>query len=245
MKELSKVIGIVSWLPDNENDRAIRITVFNKLLKQINDYFPEIPLIIIAQNWKNDTPIILNDAKVYHYNERLGILKARKTLIKTFLYSTEKDYLIMFDDDCVIKCTTEDAYLQYLKAIDNHPDGFAFLKGDSDDAKSGLGSPNPYKDSCLNLCAISRKILLENPMPKVNPEESIGFEDRVFSMLLHVKCADSEFDIPSCIDTAHFHDPNIPSTWARRKKYKWKQLRDKTVEIERYILNNGKLPQGM
>ena len=151
----------------------------------------------------------------------------------------------MFDDDCVIKCTETNAHTQYLSEIDKHPDGFAFIKGVGDDAKKGLGSPNPYKDSCLNLCAISRKVLLENPMPKVDPEESAGFEDRIFSMLLHVKCASKEFEIPSCIDTAHFHDPNMPSTWSRRKKYKWKQLREKTIEIENYILKNGELPQGL
>ena len=99
---IKKVIGIVSYFPDNINDRKKRITRFKKLLEQIGMFFSEIPIIIIAQNWNGYNPICnKNELIVYNY-KRLGILNARKELRKKFLES-EYDYLIMFDDDCIIE----------------------------------------------------------------------------------------------------------------------------------------------
>jgi len=241
MEKLKKIIGIVSWFPDDVGPRMIRIRAFNKLLRQLNQYFPDIPLVIVAQNWKTDVPNILNEAKIYKYTERLGILKARKILREKFLTETDADYILMFDDDCVISCSNDVGIEEYLSKIDKNPNGFAFLKGDSDDAKRG--SLNPYKDSCLNLCAISRKILEETDFPNIDPEQSVGFEDRIFSMLLYVKYKDFEFDIPNSLTTTHFHDPNIPSTWSRRKQYRWDLLRQNTINLEKFIFEHGDLPQ--
>lgn len=241
MSEVKKVIGIVSWMPDNLQERKVRFKCFNNLLKQINQYFPDIPLMIIAQNWNSVEPTILNEATIYKYNIRLGIIGARVELAKKFLNDSDADYIIMFDDDCVIKCTEPNANIKYIEAINNNPNGFAFLKGNSDDGANG--SPNPYKDSCLNLCAISRDIMVKTPMPIIDPEQSQAFEDRIWSMLLHKKHANVEFNIPDCITTAHFHDPNVPSTWSRRKPHNWRALRANTLVIEQYIEKYGEMPK--
>ena len=80
--ELSKSIGIISWLPEDVIEREQRLNRFCKLLEGIDKFFPNIPVIIIAQNWKDYVPDPQNnDFVIYHYN-KLGILQARKELRK-------------------------------------------------------------------------------------------------------------------------------------------------------------------
>ena len=98
-------------------------------------------------------------------------MKARNVLRDEFL-KTRFDYLIMFDDDAIIQCDDESAHIDYMKALDEHPDGFCLVKKE-----------NPttylYADSQLNLCAVSRYIYEREPLPDVNPQKGEAFEDRV------------------------------------------------------------------
>lgn len=43
-------IGIISWLPDNIYDRQLRIERLNRLLQQLDEFFPNEPITIVAQN---------------------------------------------------------------------------------------------------------------------------------------------------------------------------------------------------
>ena len=47
---LRKVFGIPSWLPDAEPDRTKRKERVNHLFKQLNDLWPDIDILVIAQN---------------------------------------------------------------------------------------------------------------------------------------------------------------------------------------------------
>jgi hypothetical protein len=47
---LKKCFGIPSWLPDKEPDRSLRIERINRLFKQLNDLWPDIDILVIAQN---------------------------------------------------------------------------------------------------------------------------------------------------------------------------------------------------
>jgi len=47
---INAVIGIISYLPDDAKLRKRRITDFNNLLEQLNDFMPMLPILVIAQN---------------------------------------------------------------------------------------------------------------------------------------------------------------------------------------------------
>jgi hypothetical protein len=221
---LKKVVGIISYMPDREPDRSQRIERFERLLNQITELWPDLKVMVISQNWKDYSPKknIIN----FSYG-KLGILKARKTLRDRFLQS-EFDYLIMFDDDAIIQCLDKGSPQKYLTLIDNNPNGFMFLQ---------------YETSQLNGCAISKHVYGLEPMVNIDAEKSEGFEDVIFSWLLHTKYPNKEFkcDFIKCI---HFKNPNevAPSTWAREGKKDWKKLRNRTEEIKQYISRNKKLP---
>jgi hypothetical protein len=113
---------------------------------------------------------------IIHKFDKLGILGARKMLRTKFLES-KYDYLIMCDDDIVLKPEIENAPKKYLEELDKHPEGFSFVK---------------YGWS-LTFCAISRFIYKKEPMVDVDPEKNEGYEDMVFPLLLHYKYPKNEF----------------------------------------------------
>ena len=67
----------------------------------------------------------------------------------------------MLDDDAIIELENDDVAKEYIEEIDKHKDGFCFIKG-------GSNKYNPYADSQLNLCAISRYIYEKEPIPNID-----------------------------------------------------------------------------
>lgn len=240
---MSIAIGIVSWFPNKEPARGQRIARIKRLFKQIEELFPSFPIIVIAQDWNGFMPNISNPMHIYQYG-RLGILNARKELRKKFL-ELNYDYIIMFDDDAIISCENENDLKEYIQRINDNPQGFAFCKTHSPEKND---SPyNPYCDSQLNLCAVSRYIYGLEDIPDVNPQNSVAYEDRLFSMLLHIKYADKEFDVPDGLKCIHFRNKSkpLPSTWANSKKCNWWALDKNTIAIEKYICDNKDLPENI
>ena len=243
--KLSKVIGIISWLPDNSADRVQRIARFTRLLNGLDTYFGGTPIMIIAQNWKDYMPEPQdNDFIIYKYN-KLGILQARKELRNKFL-ERGYDYLIMFDDDAIVESTKDGLVEEYFRRMDEHPNGFAFVKNPG---ISDLANLNPYIPSQLNMCAISRYIYEKEPMINVDPQKDEAYEDNLWSLLLHCKYSDLEFDIPEGLRSVHFKNPKInelggevPSTWSKEKRRDWRGLGQRTVALSRYIIANKDLP---
>ena len=230
-------IGIVSYLPDNINDRNLRIDRLKRLFKQLNKYFKNIPILIIAQNWKD---FKINNSNIYQFNyDKLGILQARKTLRKHFL-STNYKGIVLFDDDAIIECEKH-SINTYLNLIDNNIDGFSFVP------KKDNILINPYNDSQLNLCYISRYIFEKEDFPNIDAEKSEGFEDRIFSTLLHYKYSYKEFKFPENLMCIHFKNKNekAPSTWAQEKLYNWSYMRENTYKIEKYIKEYKELPENL
>jgi len=235
--QLKKVFGIISYFPWEQPARKQRQDRLDRLVKQLSNLCPDIPIMVISQQWKNYTleDKCKNQIIKYDY-PKLGILAARQELRKHFLESNY-DYLIMFDDDAIIDGTLG-MMISYMQEIEKHPEGFCFIKG------KGSSPYTEYADSQLNLCAISRWIYEREPIPDIDPQKSQAFEDRIWSTLLHFKYADYEFDAPEGLKCIHFKNPNevAPSTWSREKHYEWKQMRTKTCEIEKYISENKELP---
>ena len=237
--KINKCFGIVSYFPWDQPERKQRQDRLDRLIKQLSTYWPEIPIIIIAQQWKFYNPEKICKNKLIRYDyPKLGILGARQELRKKFLES-EYNYLIMFDDDAIIQCDRCDAHIRYMRQLDKHPEGFCFIKG------PGSSPYTEYNDSQLNLCAISRWIYEREPIPNIDPQKSEAFEDRIWSTLLHFKYADKEFDAPPSIRCIHFKNPNetAPSTWSSEKQFNWRQMRQNTKDIEAYIAEHKELPE--
>lgn len=152
---MKKLLGIISYLPDNPIIREHRWGKLNKLILKCNQLF-NLPIIIIAQNWKD---LKLDNVILYQYENKLGIVGARKTLRQKFLES-DYDYLIMLDDDCEL---IGNSGIEYLKQIDTNPDCFI-----------------EFNKTLLKLFAISKTLFREVNYEDINPEDADGFEDRIF-----------------------------------------------------------------
>lgn len=234
---LKKCFGILSYFPWEQPARKQRQNRLDRLIKQLGELWPDIPILIISQQWKNYNPATWCVNKIIRFDyPKLGILNARQKLREHFLAS-DFDYLIMFDDDAIIE-GTQDLAAQYIEELDKHPQGFCFIKG------NGSSFYTDYADSQLNLCAISRWIYEREPIPNVDPQQSVAFEDRIWSTLLHFKYTDKEFNAPEGLKCIHFKNPDevVPSTWSGERHFQWKQMRERTRDIEKYISQNKELP---
>lgn len=149
-------IGIISYLPDN-NKRQYRIKKLLQLVDSCNKLF-NLPIIIIAQNWKD---INIPNCTIYRYERPLGIVGARKALRKKFLESNY-DYLIMLDDDCKVT-GTELAAKNYIEQIKNHP-----------------GMCGLFNDTLLKLFAISKDLFSKVDFGDGSVENGDFFEDILF-----------------------------------------------------------------
>ena len=120
---LSKVIGIISYLPDDKEVREYRKNKLSALIDKAISLF-NLPIMIIAQNYSEEDiwDIKNKDNKIliYDYIHKLGITGARKVLREKFLKSSY-DYLIMIDDDVELIGNSSD---KYLSQIDENPDCF-------------------------------------------------------------------------------------------------------------------------
>lgn len=199
-RELSKCFGVVSYIPDAEPARSLRIERLNRMFNRVHELFGDVDWIIIAQNWKDyKYPNVLKNVRVYRY-EKMGILLARKTLGKRFLES-KYDYLIMLDDDAIIEVDGPLIAQAYMDEINLHPNMYMFLQ---------------YKEAQLNMCAISRYVYEREPMVDVDPQKDEGYEDTVYSNLLKYKHHDWGFDTMHGIRCTQFRNKNekAPSTWS-------------------------------
>ena len=215
----SKVFGIISYFPDNDTPyhietRRERSRRFRELLFKLEELWPDIDIMVIAQNWQNfELPEIKNKIIRYDY-EKLGILGARKELRKQFLKS-EYDYLIMLDDDARI---ATDAPQEYINMLDNNPNGIGVLRR--------CNAP-------LNLCAVSKYVYSQIDMADLDPENNEGFEDDLFVAACEYQFPDKFFMFPEGLvsETAlNYKGPGeCPSTWARERSRNWDYMRNVTA----------------
>lgn len=215
---LKKCFGIISWFPDEEPYRNQRLNRLNQTFEHLTNLFGnDIEFLIIAQNWKDyKIPKFVKHTLIYKF-DKLGILGARKMLRKKFLES-KYDYLIMCDDDIVLKAETENAPKKYLETLDKYPEGFSFVR---------------YGWS-LTFCAISKYIYSREDMVDIDPEKNEGYEDMVFPLLLHYKYPKNEFKT-SHLFSFHQHEvkfkKNHKSTWMN-SELNYQDIKTKT---DRYI----------
>lgn len=240
---MKKCFGIVSWFPDKEPARTQRQERINRLFKQLESLWPDIDILVIAQNWKNFVPAeIANKLVTVKFDQGLGILKARQVLRIEFL-KHNYDYIIMFDDDGIIQCDNDTAAQDYMTELDKHPNGFCFIHY-KDWQKHEATAVDTYKAAQLNLCAISRFIYEKENIPDVDPHIGQGYEDHVYSALLHHKYRKYEFYPPETIRHTQFLAANeaAPSTWFGTRKTEYGSPISNTNNIIEYISKHKDLP---
>lgn len=218
---LRKVFGIISYFPNNDSayhieTRRERSRRCSELLFKLEELWPDIDIIIIAQNWQDyHEPKIKNKIIRYEY-DKLGILGARRELRKKFLESNY-DYLIMLDDDAMI--STENPQ-QYLDEIDAHPDSIVALR---------------MTRAPLNLCAVSRAVYEKVDMPEIDAESGQGFEDDLFIATCFSQLPNNSFlfteGLVSETSLKYTGPGACPSTWARENTYDWWQMKDITAKV--------------
>lgn len=212
---IKKVFGIISYFPDNDTafhieTRRERSRRFKELLVRLEELWPDIDIMVIAQNWQDfELPQIQNKIIRYDY-EKLGILGARKELRKRFLES-DYDYLIMLDDDGRILQADPSLYMQ---TIDEHPQGIGVIR---------------HRSCPLMLLAISKYIYQQIDMPDIDAEKGEGFEDDIFVANCFSQFPDLAYDFPEgCIEeySLKYTGPGAcPSTWAKEQRYDWNYMR--------------------
>ena len=227
---MKKCFGIISWFPDAEPHRSQRLNRLSQTFKHLIDLFGEdIEFLIVAQNWKDyKVPDFVKHTTIYKF-DKLGILGARKMLREKFLES-KYDYLIMCDDDIVLKSKVENAPQKYLEELDKHPECFSFIR---------------YSWS-LTFCAVSRWVYSRVEMVDIDPEKNEGYEDVTFPWLLHYKFPLKEFKTSHLIEflqnTAEYKKGH-KSTW-EGKDVSYNELKSKTTTyVNNFRRGNFDIPQ--
>lgn len=210
-------IGIISYLPDDPNERNIRINRLNTLLMKCDSIFKK-DIVIVAQNWSNITlpKLKYSNIIIYSYNKKLGITGARKKLREKFLES-KYDYLVMLDDDADLRGTELDGLL-YLQQIESHPKMYGV-----------------FKDLLLKLFAISKEVYSLIDFPDLEPERGEIFEDMWLIMYLNKKHSDKKFVFKrNGLDDVSNSGSDIHSTWYKKQFHK-RQMGDKTRAMIRSV----------
>lgn len=212
---MKTVIGIISYLPDDSEKRNKRLSLFFNLLSDCRRIF-NLPIIIVAQNW-NAELVRVPWATIYRYNDKLGILGARRELRRLFLES-DYDNLIMLDDDSIITGNEEDGK-KYIEQIEYNPGLFY-----------------EFQNTLLKLFAISREIFEQQDFIDVNPENEEGFEDRVFVNVLRHKFPDKRYVFTkNNLEESSISTSDELSTW--HKKQDNKKMLKRTEDLINKIIN--------
>jgi len=208
---MTKCIGIISYLPDDSKLRAIRLNKLNALISKCDSLFG-LPIIIVAQNWKDDTKLVeLNNSAVviYKYDIKLGITGARRELRKRFLDS-DYDYIIMLDDDINLVGNKASAD-NYLRQIDNHPGEFG-----------------TFKQLTLQLFAISKEMFEKIDYPDGEIVNGDYFEDMWLIMALKKLYPDKFYSfVRGNLDPQGNAANDAHSTWYHKQFIK-KEIGDRT-----------------
>lgn len=159
----SKLISIISYLPEDEFVRKARFSKLVTLCNRCNELF-NLPIYIVIQNYRDEEIqqlIMMDNVTISKNYEKLGILGARKRLREDILLK-HYDYYIFLDDDSTLEGTKE-AAKKYLKTINEYKDGWG-----------------NFKNLMLKLFVCSYNLLKQVEFYDVNPEEQEAFEDTLF-----------------------------------------------------------------
>ena len=101
---MNTFIGIISYLPDNEDVRESRIQTHLKQINSLNSIYPNLDIIQVSQNYTDQELNIIRNASNTGRNfisidsGKLGACRARNILLDR-LYNSTYDFMLMLDDD--------------------------------------------------------------------------------------------------------------------------------------------------
>ena len=193
MLAMKVCIGIISYLPTN--GKEVRRKVFEEEIKSLNIAL-NLPILVIAQNYTEEDKKIFTDNCIVDYYGPLGVTKARQVLRHKFL-ETDFDYMILFDDDEVIKNT--DLAKVYLQTIYDNPNGYIH-----------------YFITYLRACAVSRYVMERIPFIPMDAQKLEGWDDAVYVDCVKKVCPECFVWVPGNNDLeCDIGESNTkyPSTW--------------------------------
>lgn len=117
------MIGIISYLPDDEIVRNVRYWRFRGLLRKLKATFPDEKIVVVGQNY-TDAEVEQIDLSIdVRRYAKLGVIGARNTLRQIFLDSNE-EYIILYDDDSEICCNVEDGGKKFIECLKTNKYGW-------------------------------------------------------------------------------------------------------------------------
>ena len=114
---MSCMIGIISYLPDNEL-RSQRLEASRVQIEWLNKLLPNTRKLSICQRYNKDE---LPPPDYQLYTEGIGAANARNIILKEF-YQTDYDWLFLCDDDTIAYQYYH--YEDFIHDIVNNPDKF-------------------------------------------------------------------------------------------------------------------------
>ena len=227
------IIGIISYFPDDIWEE--RKTRFEAFLSQTQELFANIPIVIIAQNWKDFIPKNQKSIFIYHF-PKLGIVGARRKL-NDILLDFDFTFAILLDDDAIYYGNNS---YDFLAAFENKTSGYCFRNCHDHERLIA----NRYMPAALNLCVISKDLLQLNPIDtRFDPQKSIAYEDVVWPLSFYCLYPDKEIRYPiGTLFTSFQQGQNITSTWYNENKIKAQTLWDNTKDIVIYMYKNKVIP---
>lgn len=185
---MNLLIGIVSYLPNDETIRKERSTLIKNLVSKCKTCFPNTPIYIIAQNWKDFT---VENATIFSF-DMLGIFGARQKLKEKFIAS-QYDHLLMLDDDCKLTMDDIDVKL-YLQELNEHKDKIC-----------------AFVNKSLKMCCIPKSIYSKMPsylnsyVGSYNADELLIFNDMSKIHIMKYPYRQKAVDIlnPDAISTSY------------------------------------------
>lgn len=109
-------IGIISYLP-NDDRRSARIVAHHQQLEWLKSTYPNFPIIVVAQNYRDEDFSSLVDEYI-RVDEPIGPAQARNLLLERF-YDSKDDFTCILDDDTILKDVSDGPNL--IKYIDENP----------------------------------------------------------------------------------------------------------------------------
>lgn len=95
----SKMIGIISYLPNDEKIRSKRLQFIKRLISELREWFKTETIHIVSQNYSENDYNFTDDKLLFHKFEKgIGVANARNEILKLF-YNSDDDVLVLSDDD--------------------------------------------------------------------------------------------------------------------------------------------------
>jgi len=94
------MIGIISYLPNDDELRNKRVGNCKKQIEWLHKVFPNECPVVVAQNYHEDDKVTECNVEYLMYEKGIGSHKARNTILEKF-YNSSDEWLLLLDDDVV------------------------------------------------------------------------------------------------------------------------------------------------